>query len=291
MVPGPAGRAERGAIVAGGGLDEYVRDPVLQCGHEEDVEEQTSRHGEVGCVAGHAEDRLFHGLLQAGGDRNLHGLGDGAAGNAEPGEELLREAGDAFHVAAIDARPTGIRHAEDIEEEILQPAVAGGGEPLDLMLFLAGEEPEQARDAAVEVADGIREIAFVVEMEDAAGTGPLGAAAEIASAVEGEDRGGIETGKGVSGSGVGFVVFDQVHLRVRQQPPQFEMKMGVAGRGKGPREGDVLDGAGGGSRDAEAFGDRGERQAATVALPRDFAFLNRGDELSFADECGGAVPR
>ncbi len=68
----------------------------------------------------------------------------------------------------------------------MRRGVAGDGEPLHFVLVDVGFEAEQLGDAAVEIAERIGRILFVLERHVRALGVPARAAAEIAAAIERE---------------------------------------------------------------------------------------------------------
>ena len=118
-------------------------------------------------------------------------------GQAEAFEEAGAEAavGQAFRAeeAAIEAR-AGFGDVENFEEQILEAGVSGDGAPLHFVLVDVGFEAEELTDAAVEIADGIGRILFVLERHVRAACVPARAAAEIAAAIE-RQHGGLFEGR------------------------------------------------------------------------------------------------
>ena len=126
---------------------------------------------------------------------------------------------------AVEAR-SGIGKAEDLQEQIAITAVAAHGEPLHLVLVHVGVEAQQLGDAAVEIAEGIGGILFVFERHARAAGLPARAAAEVAAAVEREDRGFLEWRGVVGRGGMRQVVLQHHDAALGEARAQLEVKIG-----------------------------------------------------------------
>ena len=79
---------------------------------------------------------------------------------------------------------------QNLEEQVFEAVVSADREPLDLVLVDVGFEAEEFADAAVEIAERIGGILFVLERQMRAAGLPARAAAEIAAAIE-RQHGGL----------------------------------------------------------------------------------------------------
>ena len=145
---------------------------------------------------------------------------------------------------------------------------------------------EELGDAAVEFADGIGIEDFLFEGEAVPFPAPLAAAAQIAFAIERDDRGVLEWRGEVRSRGVGGVMIDGDHARFGEHA-QCD-RQGRAGR---QRSGEryVVDVCGADAGDAQAcrYGVLG--QAAGLGSAGQFRFFDRGGDLAIFDDSGGCV--
>ena len=109
---------------------------------------------------------------------------------------------------AIDLWPPVRLVAEDFQEKIDETVVAAGGKPLQLVFVGVGLEADEARDAAVQVSERVGVINFALDIQMGSVGLPERSAAEVAHAVERENRCLVE-GRGViRGRSVSAVVLD-----------------------------------------------------------------------------------
>ena len=192
---------------------------------------------------------------------------------------------------AVEAR-TRVRQAEDFEEQIAITAVAADGEPLHLVLVHIGVEAQQFGDAAVEIAERIGGVLLVFERHARAARLPARAAAEVAAAVEREDRGFFERRGVVGRGGVRQVVIEHHDAALGEARAQLEVEIGF---GDGAHDGHRI----------HLFGPRRPPVPGTwrwnapaelaVAAPvraaaYELGFLDGGDQLAvFEDGAGGVA--
>ena len=190
---------------------------------------------------------------------------------------------------AVEAR-TGFGDVQDLEEEIAIAAVAGDREPLDLVLVRVGVEAEQFGDAAVEIAEGIGRILFLLERHVRAACLPARAAAEIAAAIERQHCGLVERRGIVSRRGVREVVLHDHDAAVGKLRAQFQVQIGLR---NGADDGDGVHLFGLGAGEMKAGGDGVLRhlvEAAPVGAAADeFRFFHGGDQLAVLEYRGGGI--
>src|ERR1017187_10288307 len=197
-MPGFEHRADGRSGMAGNRLHEdvLVSRTVLERGDQQGVQPETAGQAEVAAGTGHADGGGFHGLLDAGREMWSQLLGTRLAVlQSDAFIEARAEAAVAQTVGreegTVEAR-AGVGKAEDFEEEVAEPLVAGHRKPLHLVLIFVGFEAQQFGDAAVEVAERIRRVLLVLERHVRAVRLPARSAAEIAAAVERQNRSLVE---------------------------------------------------------------------------------------------------
>ena len=109
-------------------------------------------------------------------------------------------------VGGVLARPPGDGGSDHVFKQIGETVVARRGKPLHLVLIGIRHEAQQRRDAAIEIAQRIREIELALQREAIALALPASAAAQIALPVQREDGGMIEARSIVGRSRVGRVM-------------------------------------------------------------------------------------
>src|ERR1017187_6681401 len=243
------------------------------------VEAQAAGQAQVAPVARHADDSRFQRFLHARGHVRAQRFRNRlAVFQSEPFVESRAEA------AILPALGTeegtiglraGIGEIQNLKEEILVAIVAAYGEPLDLVLVRVGVEAQQLGDAAVDIAERIREVLLLVQRHARAGRLPARAATEVAAAVKRQNRSLLE-GRGIiRRCGVRQVVAQHQDAAVGKVRAQLQVKIGFR---DGAHDRDNVHLLRAGARQAETHLD-GVRRHLAAAAPLGAA----ADELGFFD--------
>ena len=101
----------------------------------------------------------------------------------------------------------------------------GGGQPLDLVFIRSGVESEQLRHAAVQIAERIRIIQILFQVQLVAGSAPARGGTKIAIAIERQNRGLLERRRIIRRRRVRRVMLHHEHLGIRKLRAQGEMNL------------------------------------------------------------------
>ncbi len=147
-MPGIQHRAESGARVAGGGLDEDVSETGgFQSGDQQGVQAKSAGEAEIDAGTSHGDDRMLDGPLDAGGQRRAQIVGNGCAFRktealVEPRAEAAVGKALRIEKRPVELGPLAAPHGHDFQEKIAEAVVARGGQPLDFVFFQVGAEAE-----------------------------------------------------------------------------------------------------------------------------------------------------
>src|SRR5579871_1638577 len=182
----------------------------------------------------------------------------------------------------------GIGEAENIEEQTLEAIITGNRHPLNLVLIAVGIETEQLGDAAVEIAERVRVILLLIERHVRTAGVPDGATAEIAGAIESEDRRLLKRRRIVGRGGVRQVVLDDRDAAIGKAGAELEMEAGLRHR---PDYGDRIHLLRLGAGQFQTGGDGLLGQLAGVAAgaAHQLGFFDGGDQLAIFQNSAGGV--
>src|SRR5579862_842124 len=117
------------------------------------------------------------------------------------------------------------RIGNDFSKKLSVALIAGGGEPLNLVLVGAGVEAEQFRHRSIQAAEGVRIIPVLIAPQFVAAAVPARPAAEIPGVVERQNGCFLKRRRVESRGGMSPLMFHHHHLGVRKLAAKGQMKI------------------------------------------------------------------
>ena len=127
---------------------------------------------------------------------------------------------------------------EDVFKKACKAGVARGGKPLHFVLVGAGAKAEEFGDAAVEVAERVGKVGFLLKFQAAIARTPAGGATQVAGTVEGKYSGIGEAGGVVGAGGMGGLMVEDQEPRIGKYLFDAETEEAFGRVAEWPRNGD-----------------------------------------------------
>src|SRR5579862_4601079 len=152
------------------------------------------------------------------------------------------------------------------------------------MLVRTGAKAEELGYRAIQTAEGIRIVPFLLELHLVIARMPASATAEIARVVE-REHGGLFKRRCIKGrSGVRLVMLHHDDLGFWKLIAQSDVEQRLRPASEGARQGNAIDILARGSSQAQAFVDRCVRHGAGVHTARQLGFFDGRLKLSVFKE-------